>query len=569
MIVGAGIAGIAAVESLRAASPAVEITLISKEPELPYYRLNLTRYLAGEIGDRDLPIHPASWYEEQKVRLLLGTEASAINLNDRVVELHGGEKLPFDKLLLAAGAHPFVPPFPGTDRKGVTSLRTVEDARGILAACRAGAKCVCIGGGLLGLETAGGLARQGAEVTLLESHGWLLPRQLNRRAGEILNEYVVGTGIKLRTKALTREIVGNGRVQGVLLEDGETISADLVVLATGIRSNSQLARRAGLEVNQGVVVDNRLVTSHPDVLAAGDVAEHQGQVYGIWEPSQYQGSIAGRNMAGASIEFGGIPRSNTLKVLGLDLFSIGQIDPEDASFRTFDREADGRYFRFVCRENRLVGAVLLGDTKLAAAVKKAAESGSDFSELLSQCPSLLILLANDLNQHSFRSASVELAVKNLLPGAEIELPVGNGDDNLPAHDLPFVMGVAVVLAGAVVVVGLRRGIVRGKLLQPSLVVFVEPRLVVVDEHRCGDVHRVDKHQSVAHAALVDRRLDLRRDVHEIHPLGDVEREGFPMCFHTVFRGLFPKSGCCNRSREQDVVHLSLKLYRPEPTSNVT
>ncbi|MGA2068178.1 MAG: FAD-dependent oxidoreductase [Thermoguttaceae bacterium] len=390
VVVGAGIAGITAVESLRAASPTAEITVVSKEPELPYYRLNLTRYLAGEIGEEDLPIHPASWYEEQRVRLLLGAEASAIHLEDHAVELHGGEKLPFDKLLLAAGAHPFIPPLAGADREGVTSLRTVEDARQILAACRAGAKCVCIGGGLLGLETAGGLARQGADVTLLEGYGWLLPRQLNQRAGEILNQYVVGTGIKLRTKAITREIVGGApacgsRVRGALLEDGSIVPAELVVIATGIRSNSHLARRAGLEVNQGVVVDNLLATSQPDVFAAGDVAEHHGQVYGIWGPSQYQGSIAAMNMAGGCVAFGGIPRSNTLKVLGLELFSIGQINPEDASCRTFDHEADGCYFRFVFRDNRLVGAVLLGDTKLTAAVKKAVERGADFSKLLAKC----------------------------------------------------------------------------------------------------------------------------------------------------------------------------------------
>ena len=184
VVVGAGIAAVAAVESLRTASPSAEITVISKEAELPYYRLNLTRYLAGEIGEADLPLHPAAWYEEQKIRLLLGAEATAIRLDDHVVELHGGETLPFDKLLLAAGAHPFIPPFLGTDRAGVTSLRTVEDARRILAACRGGGRCVCIGGGILGLETAGALARQGADVTLLEGHGWLLPRQLNPRAGQ-------------------------------------------------------------------------------------------------------------------------------------------------------------------------------------------------------------------------------------------------------------------------------------------------------------------------------------------------------------------------------------------------
>jgi nitrite reductase (NADH) large subunit len=386
VIIGGGIAGIAAAEALRAASPTAQITVVSKEAEFPYYRLNLTRYLAGEIGEEDLPIHPASWYDQQRIRLLLGAEAAAIHPDDHAVELQGGERLPLDKLLLAAGAHPFIPPLPGADRAGVTSLRTVDDARRILAACRAGARCVCIGGGLLGLETAGGLARQGGDVTLLEGYGWLLPRQLNQRAGEILNRYVAALGIKLRTKAATREIVGNGRAQGVLLEDGSLVPAEMVVIATGIRPNSHLARRAGLEVNQGVVVDNRLATSHPDVFAAGDVAEHHGLVYGIWGPSQYQGGIAAMNMAGGSVEFGGIPRSNTLKVLGLDLFSIGQFNTEDASFRAFDSEADGRYFRFVFRDNRLVGAVLLGDTKLTAAVKRAVEGREDFSQLLTRCP---------------------------------------------------------------------------------------------------------------------------------------------------------------------------------------
>ena len=385
VIVGAGVAGISAAESLRAASPTAEITLISNESEIPYYRLNLTRYLAGEIGEQDLPIHLANWYEEQKVRLMLGTEVSTIRPDEHIVELNTGEKLSFDKLLLAAGAHPFLPPIPGADQEGVTALRTVEDARKILSACRTGAKCVCIGGGLLGLETAGALARQGADVTLLEGFGWLLPRQLNQRTGEILNQYVVKTGIKLRAKAVTQEIVGDGRVRSVCLEDGGTIPADLVVIATGIRPNSHLARRAGLEVNQGVVVDNLLRTSHADVYAAGDVAEHRGQVYGIWGPSQYQGGIAGMNMAGGSVEFGGVPRSNTLKVLGLDLFSIGQFNPQDASSHTFDQEADGQYFRFVFRDNRLVGAVLLGDTKLAATLKRTVESGADCSGLLTQC----------------------------------------------------------------------------------------------------------------------------------------------------------------------------------------
>lgn len=394
LIIGAGIAGIAAVEAIRMTSPSVDITLVAKEPELPYYRLNLTRYLAGEIGAEVLPIHEESWYSEHNVQLLRGAEGVAVRLEDRVLELKGGERLQFDKLLLATGAHAFIPPFPGADREGVTALRTLSDADYILDAIGTGAKCVCIGGGILGLETAAALKQRGADVTLLEGHGWLLPRQLNERAGNVLAEHVVGREIQLRRNARTQEIVGDNRVSGVRLEDGELIPADVVVVATGIRPNSYLARRAELTVNRGVVVDDTLQTSHPDILAAGDVAEHRGVIYGTWGPSQYQGSIAGMNMLGNATEFGGIPRSNTLKVLGVDLFSIGQTTAEDASFEVIGQQRGGHYTGFVFRDNLLVGAILLGDSRLSTRVKKAIEEREDFSGVLQKHPT-----AEHLTEH--------------------------------------------------------------------------------------------------------------------------------------------------------------------------
>jgi len=386
VIVGAGVAGTAAAEAVRTASAAAEITLVSKEADLPYYRLNLTRYVAGEITEDDLPMYPEAWYEERSIQLLRETEVSGLALDEQSVELRSGDKLPYEKLILTVGAHPFVPPFPGAAREGVSTLRTVTDAKQILDAAASGAQCICIGGGLLGLETAGSLAKRGAGVTLLEGHGWLLPRQLTERGGKLLESNVAEVGIELKTMARTAEIVGDDRVRGVQLEDGTILPADLVVIATGVRPNSYLARLAGLEVNQGLVVDNHLVTSHPNVLAAGDVAEHRGTVYGIWGPSQYQGSIAGMNAVGIATEFGGIPRSNTLKVLGQEVFSIGQIQAEDASYTTIDEERDGNYFHFLFRDTHLVGAILLGDASATAAVKKAVETKQDFSDLMGQRP---------------------------------------------------------------------------------------------------------------------------------------------------------------------------------------
>jgi nitrite reductase (NADH) large subunit len=386
LVVGAGVAGLSAVESVRQTAPDARVTVVSKEPHLPYYRLNLTRYLAGEVDEDDLPIHPQAWYDEQNVDLVLGAEVAGLRLDAKTVDLRDGRDITFDRLVLTAGAHPFIPPISGAAKEGVTSLRTVEDARRILAYPLAETPCVVVGGGLLGLETAGALARRGARVMLLEGHGWLMPRQLSRLAGDLLREHLKGVGVDLKTEVHAKELVGDERVGGVLLDDGATVQAGLVVVATGVRPNSYLARLAGLTVNHGVVVDNRLTSSHPAVLAAGDVAEHAGILYGSWHASQFQGRIAGMNAAGAEAVFGGIPRSNTLKVLGVDVMSIGTFEPEDGSYSVLEDEGDGAYRRFVFHDGRMAGAILLGDASLSTAVKKAIEGETDFSALLAAGP---------------------------------------------------------------------------------------------------------------------------------------------------------------------------------------
>jgi nitrite reductase (NADH) large subunit len=386
VIIGAGIAGVSAAESLRAASPSAEITLVSKESHLPYYRLNLTRFVAGEIGEEDLPIHPESWYRENSIRLMPGVEATSLDLQGRTVACSGGESLRYDKLLLAAGAHPFVPPFPGAYREGVVRLRTLEDARLLLDQISPGKVCLVIGGGVLGLETAAGLAHRGADATLLEGYRWLIPRQLNEPAGELLAAFVAGRGVMLRMNAQVEEILGDERVRAVRLKDGDVYSTDLVVITTGIRPNSYLARTAGLDVNQGIVIDDLLATTHPDVFAAGDVAEHRGVVYGLWGPAQSQGSVAGMNLAGVRAEFAGMPQATTLKVVGLDVFSVGQFTPGDASYLTVEQRDDGRYSLFVFRDGHMVGAILAGDTGASTLVQKAVEKRLNLSELLDKHP---------------------------------------------------------------------------------------------------------------------------------------------------------------------------------------
>ncbi len=381
VVIGGGVAAVAAAESIRNTSPEAAITLVSKEPDLPYYRLNLTRLLAGEIDEAPLPIHPAAWYGERAIRLVTGSEVVRLSLAPKEIELAGGERIGFDKAVLATGAHALVPPVPGADRAGVFRVRTIEDVRGLLAIATKGRRCVCIGGGILGLETAGALVRRGVDVTLLEGHSYLMPRQLPARGGEVMKAFVAGLGIRLRTQARTSEILGGDGVSGVKLEDGSIVPADVVVLATGVRPNSYLAREAGLGVKTGVVVDRLLRTSHPDVYAAGDVCEHEGILYGSWAAAQFQGSIAGMNAAGLSVEFGGLPRSHTLKVLGLGLTSIGKFEAEDGGDRVVEEANGAQYRRFVFRDGCLVGAILMGDTHLAAAASKAIEKRAAFPGL--------------------------------------------------------------------------------------------------------------------------------------------------------------------------------------------
>ena len=348
--------------------------------------MNLTRYLDREVARDELSIHPQSWYDDRDIRLLPGVEATSLDLGGRTVTCSGGTTLPYHKLLLAAGAEPARPAIAGADRDGATVFRTIRDADYLRESCGPGVPVIVIGGGVLGLETAAAMARHGAGVTVLENHGWLMSRQLNAAGGELLAEHLARLGIALRTNAQAREILGEQRVRAVQLADGEVIDAEVVVLAAGVRPSVSLAEAAGLEVRRGIVVDDRLATSHPDVFAAGDVAEHRGVTYGLWSPAQFQGNIAGRNLAGVGAEFGGIPAATTLKVVGLAVFSVGRFQPADAADRTIEERGDGTYRLFLFRDGRLKGAILAGDARAAAAVEKAAAEGADYSALLAKHP---------------------------------------------------------------------------------------------------------------------------------------------------------------------------------------
>ena len=379
VILGAGVAGLTAADHARRTSSAMDITLVGGEPGLPY-RLNLTRYLGGEVGGDELAMVQRAWLEENRIELVEG-EVSEIDRYAKLVRFGDGRTLFYDRLVLAMGAHPFVPPLPGADLPGVFTLRTVGDADAIVARVERGGRCVVIGGGLLGLEAAGAVQQRGMIVTVLEGYGYLLPRQLDEEGGRLLQRFVSGRGIIVRNEVRARAIVGDDEVRGVDLGNGEVLDADLVVVATGVRPNSHLARRCGLEVRHGVVVDDRLATADPAVFGAGDVAEHSGRVYGIWPASHVQGTVAGINAAGGEATFTSIPPSNQLKVMDVDVVSMGDVHPSDGSYRTFEARGDGEYRRLISRDGRLVGAILVGNATHAGALRAAIEEGRSLLEI--------------------------------------------------------------------------------------------------------------------------------------------------------------------------------------------
>ena len=384
IIIGGGIAGVSAAESVHALQPEADISLISEEHYLPYFRMSLTRYLAGEVEREKLTLHEQQWYLHNHITILLNTHVEAIDAEAKQISLADGQKLPYDKLILASGAHPIMPPFPGRELKGVQTLRTLEDADLILEVARKQGKVVCIGGGLLGLEVAGAVARQGAQVTVLEGLDWLLPRQLDAQASAILKQKIESLGIKVIVPAMTKALHGEGRVESVELADGQVLPADLVLVSTGVSANLELAKSAGLAVNRGVLVNEHMLTSNPDILAAGDLTEFHGRCYGLWVPAKNQGTIAGQNAVGKEASFLGDPPSTRLKVLGVDVFSIGQFSPGEEGDRLVAESRDGGYKSFLFREGKMIGSILLGDASMANKVKAAVEGKKDFSTALGE-----------------------------------------------------------------------------------------------------------------------------------------------------------------------------------------
>lgn len=382
VVVGAGMASGRMLEHLfEDGTDAFDVTLFGAEPRGNYNRIMLSPVLAGEKCYEDIITHDAEWYAAHDVACRFGETVTRIDRKAKVVFSRAGET-PYDKLVLATGSAPFIIPVAGRDLPGVRAFRDLDDVEAMIAAAeKPGARAVVIGGGLLGLEAAAALRSRGMEVVVLHLMGHLMERQLDPAAGYLLQKELEGRGIKVHCKAQTKAILGDGRAEAVLLEDGTVYPADLVVMAVGIRPETRIAVDAGLYVECGIVVDDQMVTSDPDILAIGECVEHERICYGLVAPLYDMAKVAAATLREKAAAFRPVETATQLKVTGVNLYSAGDFaDGDDREEIVLRDAAAGIYKRLVLKDNRILGAVLYGDTADGAWFFDLLKKGADISD---------------------------------------------------------------------------------------------------------------------------------------------------------------------------------------------
>ncbi|HEX3115714.1 MAG TPA: FAD-dependent oxidoreductase [Bradyrhizobium sp.] len=363
VIVGNGMAAARLVDELaKAALGRYAIAVIGDEPRLAYNRVLLSSVLAGETASHDIELRPANWWRDRGVTLKYGCVATGIDVGRRELKIANEESIAFSKLVLATGSVPLRLGVSGADLAGVHTFRDSRDVDLLLTLAASRKRVVVVGGGLLGLEAAYGLAKAGAAVTLLHLMDRLMERQLDAPAAELLKSLVERKGIEVLLNANTARLDGAARVEGIELTDGRRIDADAVIFTAGIRPNVALAKDAGISVNRGIVVDDHLQTAAPDIFALGECAEHRGVCYGLVEPAYEQARVLARHLSGGAASYRGSVVATNLKVSGVNVFSAGDfIGAEGSETIVLSDVSGGAYKKMVISDGRLTGAVLVGD----------------------------------------------------------------------------------------------------------------------------------------------------------------------------------------------------------------
>jgi nitrite reductase (NADH) large subunit len=380
VIVGSGAAGNAAAETIRKLDPESEVRMFTPEGHFYYYRPALPEYLAGEKSLKAVTLHDGAWYEKNRIEVHLSTEITDVRPAEKAVVAGDGKTYAYDRLLLATGSHAVVPKMPGIDLEGVFTLHTAADAEAMIQWAEKARDLIVIGGGILGIEAGNGLRKRGLQVAVVGRNKRLLPKQMDAAGAVFLRRRLEEMGFTFHLGVTPREIARlDGRL-AVGLEDGRILEADMVLLSAGAAPDLSLAQKLGLKIGKAVQVDDRLRTSVEDIFAAGDLVEHRGVYYGIWPPAMAQGRAAGANMAGKETIYEGTLQSHRLKVAGIDLVSMGDIDAEgqdECVVRSDDEKCV--YRKLVIENHAVAGAILLGDLHGEKAIQAAVEGHKDIA----------------------------------------------------------------------------------------------------------------------------------------------------------------------------------------------
>ncbi|WP_312947660.1 nitrite reductase large subunit NirB [Agrobacterium sp.] len=383
VIIGNGMAPGRMLENLFETAPGLyDVTIFNAEPRVNYDRIMLSPVLSGEKDYEDIIIHSDEWYAENDVTLHKGAKVSGIDRDRKTVTSENGITVSYDKLVIATGSSPFIIPVPGHQLPGVLAYRDLDDVTKMLDISQRGGRAIVIGAGLLGLEAAYGLKRQGMDVTVIHLMPTIMERQLDPAAAYLLEKALTDRGIDIITKANTKRILGADKVEGIELEDGRIIAGEMVVMAVGIRPSAGLAKDAGLAVNRGIVVDDGMMTSDASIYALGECAEHRGMCYGLVAPLYESAKVLADRLTGGQAEYHGSVTNTKLKVTGINLFSAGDFAEGDDREEIVLRDATaGVYKRLILKENRIIGAVLYGETSDGSWFFDLLKKGTNVSEM--------------------------------------------------------------------------------------------------------------------------------------------------------------------------------------------
>lgn len=392
VIIGNGIAGLSAAEEIRKNDSDGNIKIITDEKYLTYYRIKLSEAISKDFSEKQLFVRDKAWYDDLNIEILSNTKVIRIDTSNK--ELYTQDKkINYDKLLIASGSRSFIPPIEGSEKKGVFALRSLEDLSKIKEYFKTSKRIAVLGGGLLGLEAAWAIKKLGKQVDVVEFFPQLLPRQLDEKIAGKFSEILSEKGINLHLGVTAKEIKGDERASSIELSNGTNLETDAILISAGVRPRLELVKETDIEHDKGIKIDKYMKTNIENVFAAGDVAEIDGIVAGLWTIANDQGKIAGKNMTGEKEEYK-LPRLTTiLNIADCSIFSIGDIEKYDSTHEEDNENTDASY-KLCVTEGKITGGIIFNDIGKSPKVKKAIEEKIDISEFLKKDMSITEIIEN-------------------------------------------------------------------------------------------------------------------------------------------------------------------------------